>query len=138
MPALVLDGSVTLAWLLADEQPAAAAQVLDRVVEDGAMAPGLWPLEVGNALLVAERRGRLSHRHRTQALQGLAGLPIAIDDETAGRAWRETLALAETHRLTLYDAAYLELAVRRSLPLATLDGALRAAAVTAGVPLLAG
>ena len=138
MPALVLDGSVTLAWLLADEQPAAVAQVLDQVVAAGAVAPGLWPLEVGNALLVAERRGRLSSRNRTQALQGLAGLPIEIDDETAGRAWRETLALAETHCLTLYDAAYLELALRRSLPLATFDAALRAAAVTAGVPLLAG
>jgi predicted nucleic acid-binding protein len=68
----------------------------------------------------------------------LAGLPIGIDEETAGRAWRETLALAEIHRLTLYDAAYLELAVRRSLPLATFDAALRTAAVTAGVPLLAG
>lgn len=138
MPALVLDCSVTLAWLLADEQPAAAAQVLDQVVEEGAVAPGLWPLEVGNALLVAERRGRLSGRNRTQALQDLIGLPIEIDAETAGRAWRETLTLAETHRLTLYDAAYLELAVRRSLPLATLDAALREAAVTAGVPLLAG
>jgi predicted nucleic acid-binding protein len=138
MPALVLDCSVTLAWLLADEQPAAAAQVLDQVVEEGAIAPGLWPLEVGNALLVAERRGRLSSWNRTQALQGLAGLPIEIDGETAGRAWRETLALAETHRLTLYDATYLELALRRSLPLATFDAAMRAAAVTAGVPLLAG
>jgi predicted nucleic acid-binding protein len=138
MPALVLDGSVTLAWLLADEQPAAAAQVLDLLVEEGAIAPGLWPLEVGSALLMAERRGRLSGRNRTQALQGLAGLPIEIDDETAGRAWRETLALAETHRLTLYDAAYLELALRRSLPLATFDAGLRAAAEAAGVPLLAG
>ncbi|MFO1155721.1 MAG: type II toxin-antitoxin system VapC family toxin [Rhodospirillales bacterium] len=138
MPALVLDCSVTLGWLLADEQPAAAAQILDLVAEKGAMAPGLWPLEVGNALLVAERRGRLSSRNRTQALQGLAGLPIEIDDETAGRAWRETLALAEAHNLTLYDAAYLELALRRSLPLATFDTALRTAAVKAGVPLLAG
>ena len=138
MPALVLDASVTLAWLLADEQPAAAARVLDQVIEEGAIAPGLWPLEVGNALLMAEWRGRLSHQHRTQAFQGLAGLPIEIDDETAGRAWRDTLTLAETHRLTLYDAAYLELAVRRSLPLATLDAALRAAADAAGVPLLAG
>jgi predicted nucleic acid-binding protein len=138
MPALVIDASVTLAWLLADEQPAAAARVLDQIIEDGAVAPGLWPLEVGNALLMAERRGRLSSRNRTQALQSLAGLPIEIDDETTRRAWRETLALAETHRLTLYGAAYLELAQRRSLPLATLDAALRTAAETAGVPLLAG
>lgn len=92
---------------------------------------------MGNALLVAERRGRLSSRNRTQALQGLAGPPIEIGDETAGRAWREALALAEAHNLTLYDAACLELALRRSLPLATFDTALRTAAVTAGVPLVA-
>lgn len=106
MPALVLDCSVTFAWLLADEQPAVASQILDQVAEKGAVAPGLWP-------------------------------PIEIDDETAGRAWREALALAETYHLTVYDAAYLELALRRSLPLATFDAALRSAAATAGVPLLA-
>jgi len=138
MPALVLDCSATLAWLLADQQPVVAAQILDLVAEKGAMAPGLWPLEVGNALLVAERRGRLSSQNRTEALRGLAGLPIKIDDETAGRAWRETLALAETYHLTVYDAAYLELALRYSLPLATFDAALRTAARTAGVPLLTG
>ncbi len=138
MPALVLDCSATLAWLLADQQPVVAAQILDLVAEKGAMAPGLWPLEVGNALLVAERRGRLSSQNRTEALRGLAGLPIKIDDETAGRAWRETLALAETYHLTVYDAAYLELALRYSLPLATFDAALRIAARTAGVPLLTG
>ena len=88
--------------------------------------------------VMAERRGRLSTRHRTQVLQVLADLPIEIDEETSGRAWRETLVLAEAHRLTLYDAAYLELAVRRSLPLATRDAALRSAAEAAGVPLLAG
>lgn len=137
MPALVLDCSVTLAWLLADEQSAAVAAVLDQVVAEAAIAPSLWPLEVGNALLMAERRGRLSYHHRVQALQDLTDLPIDIDDETTDRAWRETLALAETHRLTLYDAAYLELALRRSLPLATLDTALRAAGEATGVPLLA-
>jgi predicted nucleic acid-binding protein len=135
MAALVLDCSMTLAWILDDEQPELVANVLDRVVEEGALAPTLWPLEVGNALLVAERRGRLSVGNRVQALRDLSDLPIALDDETAGRAWRETMRLAETQNLTLYDAAYLELALRRGLALATLDKALRDAAGRVGVSI---
>lgn len=138
MAALVLDCSMTLAWVLEDERPDLVANVLDRVVEEGALAPTLWPLEVGNALLVAERRGRLSASHRAQALRDLAELPITLDDETTSRAWRETMTLAETHDLTLYDAAYLELALRRGLALATLDKALRNAAGQVGVFVFTG
>lgn len=138
MAALVLDCSMTVAWLLEDEQPQRAANVLDRVVEEGAVVPTLWPLEVGNALLVAERRGRLSTDHRIQALRDLSALPITLDDETAGRAWRETMGLAETHELTLYDAAYLELALRRGFALATLDKPLRNAAGRVGVFVFTG
>ncbi len=138
MAALVLDCSMTLAWILEDERPELVANVLDRVVEEGALAPTLWPLEVGNALLVAERRGRLSAGNRVEALRDLAELPITLDDETAGRAWREIMRLAETHNLTLYDAAYLELALRRGLVLATLDKALRDAAGHVGVSVLTG
>lgn len=133
MAALVLDCSMTLAWILEDERPELVMNVLDRVVEEGALAPTLWPLEVGNALLVAERRGRLSAGNRIQALRDLAELSIALDDETAGRSWHETMRLAETLNLTLYDAAYLELALRRGLALATLDKALCEAAGRVGV-----
>lgn len=137
MAALVLDCSVTLAWFLRDERSTLATDALDRVAEAGAIVPGLWRLEVGNALLVAERRGRLTGEHRARVLRHLAELPITLDDETAERAWRETIALAESQGLTLYDATYLELSLRRSLPLATFDGALCAAARRTGVILLA-
>ncbi len=137
MAALVLDCSVTLAWFVRDERSTLATDALDRVAEAGAIVPGLWPLEVGTALLVAERRGRLTGEHLARVLRHLAELPITLDDETAERAWRETIALAESQGLTLYDATYLELSLRRSLPLATLDGALCAAARRTGVILLA-
>ena len=98
--------------------------------------PGLWHLEVGNTLLLAERRGKISAANRVAALEDLFRLPISVDQDTASRAWRDTLILAERHRLTLYDAAYLELSVRQSLPLATFDAELRQAATAANVRLL--
>jgi predicted nucleic acid-binding protein len=96
----------------------------------------LWPLEVLNALTVAERRGRLDAARRQLLAGFLRDLPISLDHETATQAWTTTAHLAERFRLTLYDAAYLELAQRLALPLATLDGELRAAAQGLGVPLL--
>jgi predicted nucleic acid-binding protein len=110
--------------------------LLDRVVEDGAVVPALWLLEVGNALLLAARHRRLSLRERDEALVHLIGLQITIDDETLTRAWNTTLNLADRFRLTLYDACYLELAQRRQLPLATLDRELRAAGRKLGIELL--
>jgi predicted nucleic acid-binding protein len=95
-----------------------------------------WPLEALNGLLTAERRGRIDAVLRRR-LAGLLGeLPIMIDDETASRMWTSTIRLAETHGLTAYDAAYLELALRLGLPLATQDAALIAAAQATGAPLL--
>ena len=132
----VVDNSIALAWCFEDEQTDASQALLDRVVETGAAAPQLWPLEALNGLLSAERRGRLAAgvRHRLAGL--LSDLPITIDDETAGRVWVATAQLAERHRLTAYDAAYLELAVRLGLPLATADQALMDAARDEGVKLL--
>lgn len=97
--------------------------------------PSLWHLEVGNALLVGERRARIAEAQVTQFLTLLQSQPITVDEETAARVWTETLHLARTHRLSVYDASYLELAIRRDLPLATLDDELRAAAAALGVPL---
>jgi predicted nucleic acid-binding protein len=131
----VLDASVVLAWQIPDEKAEALAHLIDRLVEVGAVVPGHWRLEVANGLFAAERRKRIDAAFREEALADLALLPITIDPDTAGRAWTDTAALAERHRLTIYDAAYLELARRLQCPLATLDGALQAAAEAEGVPL---
>ncbi|MGH6916851.1 MAG: type II toxin-antitoxin system VapC family toxin [Geminicoccaceae bacterium] len=136
MAGLVLDSSIALSWCLPDEQR--TDQIQQVVARSGAMAPAHWPLEVANALLMAERRRRISADFRNAALHDLAALPIALDSETSARAWDETLRLAEVHRLTVYDAAYLELAQRSALPLATLDAGLRVAARELGVDVMAG
>jgi len=131
-----LDSSVALTWCFEDERTPATIALLERVAESGALAPGLWPLEAMNGLLVAERRGRLDpgRRHRLAGL--LRALPISLDDETASQAWSATIGLAERFALSAYDAAYLELTERHRLPLASLDGDLRAAATALGLPVL--
>ena len=131
---VVLDSSATIAWFMPDE--AASQDLLERVATDGAVVPSIWPLEIGNALLLAVRRGRITATHRTNALEQLALLPIEHDAETLAHAWTTTLGLADRFRLTLYDACYVELARRRGLPLASLDRNLRVAAERLGVPLL--
>ena len=129
----VLDCSLTVAWFFEDETNAYAEAVEDSLEGAMAVAPSLWPLEVANALLVGERRKRATEAKAATFLVLLQSLPITIDDETATRAWRESLHLARAHQLSVYDAAYLELALRRGLPLATLDGKLKAAAAAVGV-----
>lgn len=136
MLGLVLDCSVTMAWLMPDEQSEYGQKILDRVVTEGAIVPDLWPLEVGNTLLVAERRKRISATQRLQALQMLADLPITLDQQTHKHAWTTALDLAEANQLTLYDATYLELALRCSLPFASLDKRLAQAAQKMGISLL--
>ena len=132
---LVVDSSVALSWCFEDERTPATLDVLDQVAQAGAVAPSLWPLEVLNALASAERRRRLTAVQRHQLAGFLRELPIMIDADTAIQAWSATAHLAEQHRLTPYDASYLELAQRLSLPLATLDQELRAAAQAVGVAL---
>ncbi|MGH7050605.1 MAG: type II toxin-antitoxin system VapC family toxin [Acetobacteraceae bacterium] len=133
---MVIDASLTLAWYFEDESTPAAQEVLDRVAEAGAMVPGLWRLEVANGFQTAIRRKRIDTRYRDASLDELTLLPIAVDVETSSCAWTTTLRLAERFSLSLYDATYLELAERRSLPLATLEAALRIAAPALGVVLL--
>jgi predicted nucleic acid-binding protein len=133
---LILDSSVTLAWLYSDETTEAVRQVFDQLSESGAWVPGLWRLEVGNILEMAARRGRHDTGFRDSTLADLALLPIQTDSETDRHAWGATARLAARHRLTLYDAAYLELALRRELPLATLDHDLRTAARAEDAQLL--
>jgi len=117
----VVDNSVALAWCFEDEHTQPILDLLDRVAETGAVAPSLWPLEALNGLLMAERRRRLDTKRRQRLADFLRDLPVTLDAETADQAWTATARLAERYRLTLYDAAYLELALRRKLPLATLD-----------------
>ena len=133
---LVLDVSLSCAWCFADEASDGAWAILERLPTDRARVPALWLWETANMLVQAERRGRSSPAASRTFLGLLEGLPISVDQGTTASAWHDTLALAHSHRLTSYDAAYLELALRRGLPLASRDKALQAAARTEGVPLL--
>ena len=133
---LVLDGSATLGWLYPDEGSPVAAKAFELVAAEGAWVPSLWRLEVANSLQVGIRRGRIDALFRDSALADLGRLNIMIDGDTDRLAWTAILAFADRLRLTVYDAAYLELAHRRSLPLAALDGPLCAAARTLGVPVI--
>lgn len=140
MAVLVLDASIALAALLPDE-PAAdfAVALLARVQREGAMVPRHWPDEVGNGLLMAARRRRIGGMGASgigASLARLSLLPLSFADSAPLDAWEAPLRLALTHRLTLYDARYLELALVMALPLATLDRELRAAAAAERVPLL--
>ena len=135
---MVLDSSATLAWVYADEITEPIRHVFNLVSENGAWVPGLWKLEVANILEMGVRRGRHDAVFRDSTLADLAILPINVDAETDRQAWGATLRLSERFCLTLYDAAYLELALRRGLPLASLDVELRGAAQAEGVVVLGG
>lgn len=133
----VLDSSVTMAWFFPDEAAPSTDRLLDGLnIDARAVVAAHWALEVTNTLLMAERRKRSTVADSSHFLSILDALPIETDQETVAKAGTTTLALARTHGLTLYDGAYLELAMRRSLPLATLDKELRTAARKTGVPCL--
>ncbi|MDP2949778.1 MAG: type II toxin-antitoxin system VapC family toxin [Chloroflexota bacterium] len=132
----VLDASLALAWHFEDEVSEYADRVLDRVGEDRALVPSVWELEIANALAVAERRGRLSPAGVARAVELFLELAISIHEVALESALGPVLDLARTQGMTAYDAAYLELAMREGLPLATEDEALRAAALRVGVPLV--
>jgi predicted nucleic acid-binding protein len=136
MTAFVLDASIALAWCFHDEATSATEALLDQLEYDTAVVPALWPLELGNILAAAERRGRLTPPRVTEFLALINNLDIEIDGETAMRALRETLALARAESLTTYDASYLELAIRLGLPLATRDSQLGGTAARLGVTVI--
>lgn len=133
---LVVDSSATLAWAFLDERTDAILELFHRIANDGAIIPELWRIEVANSLSVGIRRGRITSENRRGILADLEDLPISIDTESTHHIWHSTLFLADKHRLTVYDATYLELAMRLSLPLATLDEDLRQAAQQEGLQLL--
>jgi len=128
MSGVVIDSSIALTWCFEDEASPETDALFERVRDDGAVVPGLWHLELSNVLLAAERRGRITASDVATRLDLITELPISVDQETTARAWREVLMVARTEGLTTYDAAYLELAVRRGLPLLTRDNALAKAA----------
>ncbi len=117
MSAVLIDSSIALTWCFEDEASPETDVLFERVRDDGAIVPGLWHPELSNVLLQAEKRGRISTGDVATRLDLIAELPISIDQETTARAWHEILTLARTEGLTTYDATYLELAVRRALPL---------------------
>ena len=133
---LVLDSSVALTWIYADEGDERTELVLQRITQSEAWVPAIWRLEVANSLQQGLKRGRIDLDDRDLGLADLSKLKIHVDPDTDAYAWSTTLDLSTGFMLTVYDAAYLELAMRRGLPLATLDKLLRAAATSAGVPLL--
>ena len=130
---LVLDASVVVAWLLADEDEPSASVVLTRLEAEVALVPDVWHVEVRNALLVAERRRRVRPGEVDDCLRRVRELAVRTDKEPDIDA---AFALARTHRLSVYDALYLDLALRAEAPLATLDKALARAADAAGVALI--
>ena len=130
MSRLVLDASIAADWLMDDESDPRATAALGRLRRDGAIVPQLWHYEVRNALLVAERRGRMTGTPASARIESLRNLPI-ITDQKAGLP--EAFELARRHRLSFYDALYLELATRQAAPLATLDAALARAALAEGL-----
>lgn len=134
---LVLDASVVLAWCFEDESNAYSELILE-LAGDGSefYVPAIWPFEVANALLVAERRKRITTAQVTALLQRIAKLAIVVEPISPGRAFSPILAAARQLQLTEYDAAYLELAIREALPIATLDDKLRRAAQSAGIELM--
>ena len=130
---IIIDASVTLAWAFEDERTPEVLSTLAYVSNNSAWVPAHWRLEVANSLRSAIRRGRSTITFRDETLVDLGQLPIETDIETNLHAWDATLRLSDRYGLTPYDAAYLELAQRRRLPLATLDGRLAEAAAAADV-----
>jgi predicted nucleic acid-binding protein len=133
----VVDASVALSWTFEDERTPYARGVLISLRHDRSIVPTIWPLELNNAILSAVRTGRIQKRFATRILANLYRLPIDVDQETAYVfIAHDILDLGLAHRLSAYDASYLELAIRRGLPLATQDRKLADAALAAGVELL--
>jgi len=133
---LVLDASVALTWCFENEATAAADRVLERLAAEAASVPAIWHLEIANVLALSERRRRITPAGSAEFVALLETLEIVVDEETPSRALGRVLDLARQERLTAYDAAYLELAMRLGVPLASKDGDLCDAAERLGVSVL--
>jgi predicted nucleic acid-binding protein len=133
---IVVDASVALAWCFVDEQSPIADAVAEQLRSDRAVVPAIWPFEVGNALISAERRGRLDPLDRPRLLELLSALPIDIEPYALAQLLRSVTEIARSHQLSVYDASYIDLARRLAIPLATLDGRLATAATDVGIQVL--
>ena len=122
-----------MAWVFADEATRETDRLRESLIGGRAFVPALWPIEVGNVLWVATSRGRITREEWTRVRDSLKALPVEIEPVSAGRVWEAVLTLADQHELSVYDAMYLELALRMQLPLATLDRRLAAAAIAARI-----
>jgi predicted nucleic acid-binding protein len=131
----VVDNSVVMTWCFKDETSQYADAVLDRLENHTALVPSIWPLEVGNVLLVAERRGRIGRADSARFMALLGELPIIVEQESPERMLKEIFALGRDYKLSSYDASYLDLAMKKGLPLATLDKNLLAAANQSNVSI---
>jgi predicted nucleic acid-binding protein len=138
MTGFVIDASSVLSWCFEDEGGPGVDALIDKVAAEGAAVPGVWSLEIANGLVTGERRDRIKPAESTAFVAMIEDLPIVADRSTGARALHETMSLAREHGLTAYDAAYLQLAMRLGLPLATGDRNLKSAAARAGVVLLGG
>lgn len=137
MQALVIDSSIALGFVLKDEQEPRALRARELIRQGvSTFVPAHWSVEVANGLVMAERRKRASQADTTESLNLIAALPVVTDEETARRVGSETTALARQYGLTVYDAVYLELAMRKGAALTTSDSALAKAAKVAGVEVL--
>jgi predicted nucleic acid-binding protein len=134
--AFVVDCSIAMAWLFNDEATPKTKALLDRLATETALVPAWWFVEITNVLAMAERKGRITPTQPDAFIADLGKLGVERDDEAPDRAFTHLLGLCRTHRLTSYDAIYLDLAIRRSLPSATLDNELRRTAKKSGVGLL--
>lgn len=130
----VLDNSVVMSWCFEDETADYGQAVLESFETAEGVVPAIWPLEVGNVLLVAQRKGRLSQAQSVRFLDMIGRLPIVIDPESPSRMLKEILALAREQHLSTYDASYLDLAMRLGLPIASSDTPLLSAAQKCRVP----
>jgi predicted nucleic acid-binding protein len=122
-----------MAWCFQDETSAIADAALAALADNEAIVPDIWPLEVANVLVLAEKKGRITAARVPRCVSMLQGLPISVDLHTREKAFTDILSLARSHQITAYDAAYLELAIREGVSLATLDEGLGRAARAAGV-----
>ncbi len=134
--AFVLDCSVTLSWLLPDERDAATDALVDELERTTAVAPAIWPYEVANALLVAQHRARIGYDDLVRMRRALAALPIEVEAVASDHVLSAVSDLGRRLEITSYDAAYVELAARRRLPLATLDARLRTACAALKVEVI--
>ena len=133
----VVDNSIVMTWCFKDEANPYADIVLDSLADAVAIVPAIWPLEVVNVLLVAERRKRINESDSVRFISLLSKLPIIVERAWPERMMKDLLTLGRANSLSSYDSAYLELAMRQGLPIATLDGKLLEAAMRVDIPIFA-